>query len=580
MPAAIILAVALCLPSIDNGLVMDDHIQKLMLRGGHDLPWPETAPWNLYALIPGDAEFMERSEELGTGPWWGSTSFQAIFFRPISSLSIYLDYLLWPDNPALMHLHSLFWLAALLVLAVFVYRRFLGPGPLFGLAALLFVLDDAHVHPATWVANRNSLIAAALALAVLLAHDRWRRDGQRAGAVLGPVILGVSLLAGEFALGIFAYLLSYAVFMEKSRIGARIASMAPYLAVIVAWRISYNLMGYGAHGSDLYIDPMSDPAGFLAAAAGRLPLLLSAQYGAPGSELHMMLHPDHQLTHIAIAATWVALLLVVIWPLLKSSSQARFFFLGSVLALVPACATFPHDRLLLLSGVGAMVVVAMFLEPYLDPVGERKSGRVRRIMAGGMAVLFVLFHLIVAPLSTPPRSTVVKMMRMVTEAGTSSIGSEDEIRGRTLVVAVAPDIFTSAFLPVWRASAGLPGPRRVEVLSNSVGPVEFTRADERTLEIRMEGGQFKVWTHALVRKSTDRWDVGRMVKRSDCTIRVLEATEEGEPVTISVEFDVPLDDPSLRWVAWEGGGYLPFELPGLGENRVWDIDESKIFGSL
>ncbi len=49
------------------------------------------------------------------------------------------------------------------------------------------------------------------------------------------------------------------------------------------------------------------------------------------------------------------------------------------------------------------------------------------------------------------------------------------------------------------------------------------------------------------------------------TVEVERITESGEPREVLFRFDVPLNAPSLRWVQWEDGIYVPFEPPAVGE---------------
>ena len=56
-------------------------------------------------------------------PWWGSPDLHQAFLRYASTLTMMLDYRLWPNYPALMHLHSLLWLAAAVLAAALLYRE-------------------------------------------------------------------------------------------------------------------------------------------------------------------------------------------------------------------------------------------------------------------------------------------------------------------------------------------------------------------------------------------------------------------------------------------------------------------------
>jgi hypothetical protein len=64
--------------------------------------------------------------DFGLFPWWTSPGLRLAFFRPLSAISMWVDYQLWPNLPALMHLHSLLLYAALVAAATLLYRRLLG----------------------------------------------------------------------------------------------------------------------------------------------------------------------------------------------------------------------------------------------------------------------------------------------------------------------------------------------------------------------------------------------------------------------------------------------------------------------
>ena len=62
-------------------------------------------------------QYIDRGHNLsqmdfGTMPWWGSPDLHQAFLRYASTLTMMLDYRLWPNYPALMHLHSLLWLVS------------------------------------------------------------------------------------------------------------------------------------------------------------------------------------------------------------------------------------------------------------------------------------------------------------------------------------------------------------------------------------------------------------------------------------------------------------------------------------
>jgi len=148
-----ILAAVGMLPALSGGWQMDDYFQRATLLG-----YGDARPINTFIQYIDRAHNLKQMD-FGTMPWWGSPDLHQAFLRYSSTLTMMLDYSLWPDHPALMHLHSLLWLSAAVLVAALLYREVLGATWIAGLAALMYALDGAHAVPAAYLANRNALIA-------------------------------------------------------------------------------------------------------------------------------------------------------------------------------------------------------------------------------------------------------------------------------------------------------------------------------------------------------------------------------------------------------------------------------------
>jgi hypothetical protein len=182
LPAGLgLLAALLVLPAIWTGFQLDDHFHRMRLLG-----WGEPSI-QLFVFSDGDpAKTLPMIDDCWM-PWWTPPTFRHASLRYLSVLTMQLDYLLWPNRPELMHLHSLVWLGALVAAATLLYRRVLGATSIAGLAALLYAVDDAHAAPAAYLANRNAVIATCFGVLCLLAHARWRQERWRPGAVLSAL---------------------------------------------------------------------------------------------------------------------------------------------------------------------------------------------------------------------------------------------------------------------------------------------------------------------------------------------------------------------------------------------------------
>jgi hypothetical protein len=51
------------------------------------------------------------------------------------------------------------------------------------------------------------------------------------------------------------------------------------------------------------------------------------------------------------------------------------------------------------------------------------------------------------------------------------------------------------------------------------------------------------------------------------TVQVTEMVDN-RPVEVVFRFDVPLEDPTLRWFAWENGAVVPFTPPAVGAHLI------------
>src|SRR5690606_29669055 len=290
---AALVGVLLASPALGSGLQLDDHLHPFVV-GLHvqgeaaraDLgPW-----WELYVAADGDEALTRARMDVGFSPWWTVPELRVRFFRPLSAATHYLEYAVWPRAPWLMHAQSLAWYGGLVLAVGSLLRRWLGPTWVAGLATLLYAIDDAHGTPAGWIAQRNALVSAVLVVLTLLAHDRARRDGWRPGRWLGPLLLALALLAGEASVAALGYLGAHALLLEPGvrgdaggeawlrRTGRAVRGLWPYLVVVLAWRLLYDALGYGAVGSGVYLDPGREPATFLAALPDRAAALWLSQW--------------------------------------------------------------------------------------------------------------------------------------------------------------------------------------------------------------------------------------------------------------------------------------------------------------
>ena len=222
------LACIIVLPSLAAGLSADDWFQRARLVDSPNFREIHAPFWDMFLFKDGDPEHMKEAIDRGHEVWWTLPELKIAFCRPITAFTHWIDYRLWPAYPAVMHAQSIVWFFFLVAAVTMLYRRLMGVTVLAGLAALLFALEDAHGITVGWLASRNALLACLFGTLTLLAHDRWRRDDWRMGRYLAPVLLLISLLSAEAGVATMAYLVPYALFLDKGTRAARVKSLLAY----------------------------------------------------------------------------------------------------------------------------------------------------------------------------------------------------------------------------------------------------------------------------------------------------------------------------------------------------------------
>jgi hypothetical protein len=85
------------------------------------------------------------------------------------------------------------------------------------------------------------------------------------------------------------------------------------------------------------------------------------------------------------------------------------------------------------------------------------------------------------------------------------------------------------------------------------------------LRVRFLGGFFPTAFSRYVRSPNDRFSPGQHFEVPGLSIIVESLDAQGDPEQVLYEFTVPLEDPSLRWMRWQDGVYVPWSPPALGQ---------------
>jgi hypothetical protein len=574
--AIIAASMMLCAPAVVTGLVLDDYFHTLALRTDVAAPGVKRAPWDAYTFAASPSQIKVLVEE-SVVPWWSDPEARLSFFRPLSSLTLWLDHHAWPKAPVLMHMHSLVWYALLLIVIAHVYRRFSArafSSGFAGLALLLYAVDDAHAMSVGWLANRAALIALTFGFSVLLAHDSWRNTGRTRYLVGALSLLALALAAGEAALQTLGYLAAYALCFDSGPKRARWRSLLPYAALIIVWHTAYEIAGYGATRTALYLDPIAHPLTFLHAVAVRLPVLLASQFGGLSADVSDWLRyapPMLAALFVPLTVAVVAVVAWVVYPLWSTRREVRFWLVGTVLATLPVCAVAPADRLLVGTGLGGSALIAIVLLAALDRARELRSPG-RRFWATTLGVI----HLAISPLLLPVQAYGLTFLESYIGRAERSIPDGAEVADKTVMLLNPPSDEFGIYMTHHRRVRGGVMPEHVRWLANGDSDLLITRLDDHALKVKPQHGFLPPGSFWTLRTPDFKSYVGDRVSLDGTSFTVTDVTADGRPAEVLVKLDRPLDSAELIWMRWDNrDGFVRFSLPKAGQSMLVPAADTK-----
>ena len=579
--------ILLTLPSVWLGWQIDDYVHRASLVGVEPFPDVSRPWWNLFGFVEGDPDVNRRYISGGALPWWSAIDLRLAFFRPITGLTHKIDYLLWPQTPALMHVQTIAWYLGAVIMMFRLYRNVATTALAAGVAALAFSIDDAHGMPVAWLANRNSVIALFFGATSLYMHIKWREGGSSKYAWVSALALACALLSAEAAVATLAYIFSYSVFLDRGTVARRVQCVVPAACVTVIWLLAYKVLGYGASGSGIYIDPLANPIRFAGAVVQRVPLLLWGQWAWPPADFHQLMSAPIGRAFWFVVFAFTIFLVLVLIPTLRIDRPSRFWAAGMVLAALPVCATFSSDRLLMFVGIGGAGLLGTLLSGNGSASVQSESQPRRRLKPRMIAAPLIVIHFAIAPLGLLLTPTFLRSFGVLMDRSIRSLPTDDTLVDQEVLVVHTPSAFLTAFGPVILAMDDRPVPRRLLALGSSIYPLEIERPDGRTLRFRPEHGflapnglphpgQSDAQPPAdplyiitqfdhLYRDAAQPFRLGEHLPLNDLNATVTALTNDGRPAEVTFQFPHALEHPRYHWVQWQSAKLVPFNLPAIGK---------------
>ena len=563
VPCAVLLGVLLMAPAANIGLVADDFLHWAMLTGRSPNAQPGSY-WGLFTFFDGVVAHNQALKDSGRLIWWGSDQLKLSFWRPLSEISLWLDYQLWPHSTVMMHVHNLLWYGLLIYALSRLYRLLDANQQQANLATWLFAGNLMHVFAVAWLAARNQLMVGVLLAGALAAFHLWRTGrGARYGWV-AAALLAVGLLSAEAAIAIVGYMVAYLLTFEAGKpVWGRARAIVPFVLIVLVWKAVHSHMGYGSVASPAYIDPAANLPRFAQSMVLRLPALMAAQWFGASTGVFEQLPRQMQVLYAAVSmGLLVGLGLVVHYLKGFASPLARFYLLGSIFVLVPACATLTMDRLVLNANIG----MSGFLAIVACQVVARRHTLVGWPAAAAKWVVYVMaaIHVLLFPLASGVSSALLKTMLWPTTQGEPlSVPDARQIKAQHVILVNPPTAEMVFYYPVVRDYLGVANPQSMHAMGPGIQAMSLSQLDETTLKLSVPGG---------IKATMARDEVSQPFKVGDVTmmggirVEVLEITPERVPKVVLFRFPAPVSDPQWQFYAWKDEGYAPFELPGVGKS--------------
>jgi len=542
----VLLAFVCALPSLAVGLHADDHILRWNMQ--------QDGPLEAYSFFPRDPQAaharLVEARSAGLMPWWVEEHPHTSFFRPLSSLSLWLDFAIGAP-PWWMHLQNCAIYAAMVWVVVLLYRQLGLSDAGLGWAALFFGLDGAVATSVGWVAGRNTLLAACFGLACILVHDRARRSGRPWLLALSCLCFTLSLLSAELCLCTLGYLVAHALTVDRGSPLRRASALLPYAVIIGVYLAHYVSAGYGVNSKAMYRDITSSPFAAVLAWLEALPIWLATTATLPIASFELLV-PNLRLPLLLFSLAVLALFVPLLWSRCSQTPHGRMLALGAVLSLVPLAATAPQERLRFFVSFG----VYGLLGPWVASAFDTRE-RVPRI-----AARFVWgVHGVWLPLVFAPNLFSIIFAEFAGGGAGSLDAAVPRASAPTAILLNPPAWTVPWFHLAKRAAEGELGPP-VYALYAGAQPIEIQRLDERSLELHVAGSWFATPFDRNVAR--DSFHVGDRIDLAHFDVEVREVDATGAPTRARFTFERSLENSGLAFRYWEGSKIVPWTPPPVG----------------
>lgn len=595
----VLLALLLGGALLPNPPVADDHYHRMFFTGstalaeqgfqtagaGHSL---RVAVQEMFSFFAPSNTNKEVLQALGFFPWWANQTLQVSFWRPLTALTHWIDYTLWPNHPSLMRLHSALWYGGVVGLVWLLFRRLTRRRSIAVVASLVFVLDTTHLETVNWLAARNGLLALACGLLAVIALDLAKGPRRLLWYILSYGAFLGGLLSGEAGVAAFLMIVGYALCCERPASGRAWLAYLPFPLILGLWLGCYYSLGYGVSGSGFYLDPWSQGGEYLGHSLLRIPLLATTALTGGGSFLNLL--PVRLQFWLSAG---MSVLLAGLWYTTRFRFRSHpglswgwFVMLAAVLPV--SAATVFSPRLFLFVSVGGALILAHLLIWLADRIESGVSGSLGWGLRFCQSYLIGV-HLLGCALVWLLAGGLALMTLVLPARPDSLVPIMRNMAGQRVMVIHSPHSFAMLYLPFMIDQRGEAPPREFHLLLPGYQPFSLTRVDQDTLELASVGGvsippvdvaggaaEIPLGMAGLLRSEkffrapAQPLSLGEVVTQAQMRITVLDIAPQSRRIRqIRFESLQPEGFDSMLWYVWDlpTGQYQSVPPLKVGETR-------------
>lgn len=548
----------LILPIFFSGFHSDDFFQLLLLRGDSVIErHGDGSLFGLFSFIDTVPAHRQQLQLYGVLPWFASDDFYFRFWRPLSELTHFIDFVIMPGQAWFAHLHSMVWFLILsycvyqLAYVLTHYNKHIA-----SLAWLIFLLDGQHVANIAWIANRNALIAAVFSVVSLLFYIHWVNTHKKRFYIVSVLMFALALLSAEMALGIVAYLFFYALIVQRASFAVIAKQASAYVVVLVLWFGVYRYYHYGVNTAvGLYINPITETLNFVFMLIQRIPIYISS------SILPIPAGFFWVSDSMILGMKWLVLLLAsivtmflsyAIFRFKSSNHRLTFLVISAIFCLIPVCTTLTQDRLALLQTVGMDIALAWVTILWLAYTKSR--------YLTWLAQALIVIHLVLSPIHLLLGSVYLAWAAKNIEANAMLI--DNALHNKVMVVIRAP-IGEAVSLIGIRAVHFAENPQQLFWIANNESEVQVKQESTRSLLITKPMGFASGLESTFRSIAAQPFYVGQNISIGDITVEIVRLNQHSYPVQVRLTFEQNMDSGRYVFYSYQHNQFVPVDLAQL-----------------